>query len=111
MTRIKITPCGTGYVLCKDFRYKDVVVPKGYLTDGISYKFRLVGIFLNKFDPRYIKAVIVHDYLTDNGDWEKANQYFEELLPKSTTSKVMVKSVKIYYKFYIKPIEFIKGSV
>lgn len=97
-----LEPSGKRYRLIRPVTYKDVTVPIGYETDGISYKFRFFGIFLNKFDPLYIKAVIVHDYLTDLGQWVKANRYFEELLPNTTTAKAMLIGVKIYYKFYIK---------
>lgn len=93
-----IEPSGKKYKLTKDLTYNDVIVPVGYETDGISYKFRLVGIFINKFDPRYIEAVIVHDYLTDLGYWERANRYFEEMLPNTLTARSMVIGVKMYRK-------------
>lgn len=93
-----IEPSGKKYKLTKELVYKDVTVPVGYETDGISYKFRLVGIFINKFDPMYIEAVIVHDYLTDLGDWERANRYFEEMLPDTLTARSMVIGVKLYRK-------------
>lgn len=93
-----LEPYGDKYRLTKPIQYKDVNVPIGYLTDGISYKFRFFGIFINKFDPQYIEAVIVHDFLTDKGQWEKANKYFEEMLPNTKTAKLMVLGVKIYAK-------------
>lgn len=91
-----LIPNGDKYELTQDLVYKDVTVPKGYLTDGISYKLRVLALFINKFDPRYIVAAIVHDYLTDLGDWDKGNKYFEELLPEDLRSKVMVIGVKGY---------------
>lgn len=97
-----LEPSGKHYKLIRPITYKDVTVPIGYETDGISYKFRLFGIFLNKFDPLYIKAVIVHDYLTDKNQWEKANKYFEELLPNTAIAKAMIIGVKLYRKFIIR---------
>jgi hypothetical protein len=94
-----IRPCGKYYVTTEDMEYRGVIVPKGFRTDGISYKFRLVGVFINKFDPLYIEAVIFHDYLTDLGDWDTANRVFEELLPDTRVAKVMVVAVKLYGKF------------
>ena len=91
-----LSPDGKYYVLVDDFVYKNVVVPKGFKTDGITYKLRLIGLFINKFDPRYIEAAIVHDYLTGEGDWELANEYFEEMLPSGFRSKTMVVGVKLY---------------
>lgn len=101
--KVILTPDGDKYKLEAPFRYKDVEVPKGYSTDGVSYKLRAVGVFINKFDPLYIEAAIVHDYLTDLGDWEKANRYFEEMLPNDWRGKAMVAGVKMYarYKGYL----------
>ena len=91
-----LQPKGKKYRVAMPFNYRDIIVPEGYETDGISYKFRLVGIFINRFDPRYIKAVVVHDYLTDRNDWNKANKYFEELLPDTKIARVMIMAVKMY---------------
>lgn len=93
-----IKPEGKYYVTTEYMTYKDVTVPKGFKTDGISYKFRLVGVFINKFDPLYIEAVIFHDYLTRDGheDWHKANKVFEELLPNTKISSLMIWSVDKY---------------
>jgi hypothetical protein len=79
--------------------YKEATVPQGYRTDGITYKLRVLGLFYDKFDPRYIKAVLFHDYLVQQRNWELANQYFEELLPGDFRSKVMVLAVKVYRKW------------
>lgn len=91
-----LKPVGNKYETTAPLVYKKATVPQGFQTDGITYKLRLVGLFINKFDPRYITAAIVHDYLTDKGDWELANKYFEELLPNDFRSKCMVLAVKIY---------------
>jgi pentatricopeptide repeat protein len=91
-----LKPAGNKYELVDDYMYKDTVVPAGYKTDGISYKLRLVALFINRFDPRYIEAAIVHDWLTDHGDWEKANKYFEEMLVDDWRKKLMVTGVKAY---------------
>ena len=93
---ILLQPSGSKYELAKDYTHRDITVPIGYKTDGISYKFRLIGIIINRFDPRYIEAVVVHDYLTDMNDWDKANRYFEELLPNTFTAQLMIDAVKLY---------------
>jgi len=94
-----LVPVGCKYETTVSLVYKDVTVPQGYQTDGITYKLRVLGLFYNKFDPRYIKAAVFHDYLVQQGNWELANQYFEELLPGDFRSKVMVVAVKLYRKF------------
>lgn len=90
------------YEVVGGYTYKDICVPSGYETDGVSYKFRLLGLFLDKFDPRFMEAVVIHDYLTDLGEWDKANRYFEELLPAVEEKTSMVKAVNLYYRFIIK---------
>lgn len=91
-----LSPSGSKYTLVQDYHYKDVLIPANFTTDGISYKLRFLGLFINRFDPRYIEAAVVHDYLTDLGEWEKGNKYFEELLPHGIKAKFMVMGVKIY---------------
>lgn len=90
------------YEVVGGYVYKDVHVPSGYETDGVSYKFRLIGLFIDKFDPRFMEAVVVHDYLTDLGEWEKGNKYFEELLPEQSKKSLMVRAVNLYHKIFIK---------
>ena len=51
-----LLPFGDKYKIPFGYNYKDITVPSGFTTDGISYKFRLLGIFINKFDPRYLTA-------------------------------------------------------
>ena len=93
-----LKPNGRYYQTTEELVYKDIIVPEGYLTDGISYKLRIVSLFVNKFDPRFIIPTIVHDYLCDLEEYEKADRYFEELLPKNWRKPLMVNSVKIYHK-------------
>lgn len=97
-----LEPYGSKYRLTKDYEYKDVVVPRGFVTDGVTYKLRLVALVIDRFSPEYIEAVIVHDYLCELEMYEKADQYFEELLPKGWKSKLMVLAVKIYHDIMYK---------
>lgn len=94
-----LKPVWDKYETTAPLAYKEATVPQGYQTDGITYKLRVLGLFYNKFDPRYITAAVFHDYLVQQGDWELANQYFEELLPGDFRSKMMVLAVKIYRKW------------
>ena len=95
-----LKPAGNRYELTDPLVYKSCRVPKGFKTDGITYKLRLAALFINRFDPRYIKAAIVHDYLVEMGDWHRANHYFAELLPDNDwRSKVMIKAVRFYRRF------------
>ena len=89
------------YQIAKDIIYKDIVVPKGYETNGANIP-RLFWFFIPPFKPKYLPAVIVHDYLCDLEEYHLADTYFEEILfsiEKSIETKAMVSSVKLYHKF------------
>lgn len=96
-----IRPNGMFYETTEDLVFEDVIVPKGFITDGISYKLRIIGLILNKYDPRFIEACIFHDYLTryDDSDWNKANEVFEKKLPECWQKPLMVTAVKLYGEF------------
>lgn len=93
-----LKPNGNKYELTKELVYKECVVPIGFKTDGLSYKLRLLALFVNKFDPRYVVAAIVHDYLCEQELYEIADLYFEELLPEDWRKSIMVKAVKFYHR-------------
>jgi len=88
------------YIVVRDFTYKDITVPKGYKTNGANVP-RLLWSWLPPFKPKFMPAVVVHDYLCDLEMYEKADQYFTELLyntEKSITTRLMSGAVKIYHK-------------
>jgi len=97
----KLTPTNSNkYILLEDFTYRDVIVPKGYITNGANVP-RLFWNLIPPFQPRFMDAVVIHDFLTDNENYLKADQYFTELLyntEKSITTRLMSWSVKIYHK-------------
>jgi len=88
------------YVLLSDFKYKDIIIPKGYRTNGAD----IPRIFWSIWPPNrsnYMPAVIIHDYLCDKEEYNKADKYFLEVLiklkiPKITTL-VFYYSVKCYH--------------
>jgi len=92
------TPKGNLYETFVDCRYKDVEIPKGTLTDGITAKkIKIIYLFINKYDPRVMTAVLVHDVLCERGEYEKADRYFKERLPEIWQKTYMVKAVKRYH--------------
>ncbi|SFV63525.1 hypothetical protein MNB_SV-14-1023 [hydrothermal vent metagenome] len=70
----------------EEYRYKDVVVPVGFVTNGAD----IPRVFWSFYPPNrsdYLPAVIVHDYLCwmakktdDDTLYEKADEYFKEIL-------------------------------
>lgn len=89
------------YVLNKIVQYKDVTVPKHYESNGANVP-RAFWWFVPPFKPKYLPAVIFHDYLCNIQDYTKADKYFEEILlaiEDSFTTKMMVSAVKLYTKY------------
>lgn len=100
---VSITPLkGDRYKLNKTLTYKDVTVPEGYRTNGAD----IPRIFWSIFPPNksdYLPAVIVHDYLCDLEEYQKADQYFEEILKELGIDFIsvflLVKAVTLYHKY------------
>jgi len=88
------------YELIEAYIYKDILVPKGYITNGANIP-RLLWNIIPPFKPKYMHAVVIHDYLCDLEEYEKADLYFEELLyevEKNIYTMSMVSAVKLYHK-------------
>ena len=101
--QVKLQPLKSHkFKLLEDFTYKDVVIPKGYETNGADVPRILWVIFPpNKTD--YLPAVIVHDYLCDLEQYKKADNYFEscllELGVDKSDIKYLVAGVRLYHRY------------
>jgi len=102
-----ITTSGVGYnfTVHEPFTYKDITVPKGFTSNGAN----IPRSFWSIVPPNYMQilpAIAVHDYLCRESEFEKANQYFKELLIEQNVrpykQKVLNSGVVIYSK-YIRP--------
>jgi len=89
------------FILLEELKYDKYIVPKGFITDGAS----VPRIFWSFFPPNrtdYMPAVILHDYLTDQGLYEEADKVFDEILDFLEvglwTRNWLVGSVKLYHK-------------
>lgn len=94
------TPNNT-FILGENFQYKDVIIPYGFITNGADVP-RIFWIFFPPFKPKYMRAVVVHDFLIKKGQIGKANQYFKELLidaENTFVTRTAIKAVNLYWKF------------
>ncbi len=92
---------GNRYRLLAPFRYKNVQVPAGFVTNGANIPRLLWSIWPpNKSD--FMKAVVIHDYLCDRGKYALADQLFKEALQAAGASKFTVwlfyTSVDMYHR-------------
>jgi len=100
--KLKVSPCDDDfYEILEDFTHKDVVVPKGYCTNGADIP-RILWSIWPPNRSNYLPAVVIHDYLCDAEDYEKADKYFKEILEILEINKVtlflFVNFVKLYHK-------------
>ena len=103
---LKITPRpGDKYKVLEDFTYKDITVPKGFHTNGAD----IPRIFWAIWPPNrsdYLSAVVIHDYLCDLEEYEKADEYFREILQileiGDTTTYLFYNLPKMYHKIKYK---------
>ena len=98
---ILIPTSSNTFTLLENYNYKEIIVPRGYETNGADVP-RIFWSIIPPFKPKYLPAVVVHDYLCSLKQYEKANCCFEEMLyeiEESILTIAMVKSVKFYTKY------------
>jgi len=59
--------------------YKDVTVHSGYKTNGADIP-RILWSIIPPNETTILPAVIIHDYLCDKKEYDKADRYFKEIL-------------------------------
>lgn len=105
-TQVKLQPLKSHkFKLLDDLKYKDVVVPKGYKTNGAD----IPRVFWSFYPPNrsdFLPAVIIHDYLCERQEYRKADDLFEECLKELGVKRfdvvVLVGAVRLYHKLRYK---------
>ena len=89
-------------ILLEKYTYDEIVIPKGFETNGADIP-RIFWSIIPPFKPKYLPAVLVHDYLIKIAKNKKeifyANYYFEKILLEiedSYKTRTMVKAVNLY---------------
>ena len=88
------------FKLAEEVWYKDIVIPKGFRTDGASVP-RLFWFIFPPNRTDYLPCAIIHDYLCDKGEYRKADEYFKECLKELKVDKfsrtIMYLAVRLYH--------------
>ena len=105
---VKLQPApGKKFIVLESISYKDIVIPKYFATNGADVP-RLFWFLYPPNKPDYLPAVLVHDYLCNLEQYEKADKYFEEILISLGIRKIniflLVGAVRIYHKIRYKGI-------
>ena len=89
------------FIVTKPYRVNNnIVVPQGYKTNGANIP-RVFWWVIPPFKPKYLPAVVAHDFLCDKEQYKLADDVFESKLfsiEKSWRTKVMVMAVRLYHK-------------
>jgi len=95
------------YVVLEEIKYKDIVIPVGFRTNGGNIP-RIFWSILPPNDSEMLPLYIVHDYLCDKEEYKKADEYLEnlgkELWVTPWKLKVVLWAVKSYHKIKYKGI-------
>ena len=89
------------FKVVKPIKYKDLLIPFGFRTDGAS----VPRIFWSFFPPNrtdYLPCAIIHDYLCDLGEYRKADERFKQCLEELRVDRfsrvIMYLAVRLYHK-------------
>ena len=100
---------GINYVTLRDLEYDGVIVPKGYVFDGVTVKAPFTFIFSNKDLRQGIKASCFHDWICLHKS-EYSRKYATDLLvnlwKRDGLNSFKSFIVKISVNFY----QFFKGG-
>ena len=82
------------FMVLKDIYYKDLIIEKGFRSDGGS----VPRIFWSLFPPNettMLPLYIVHDYLCDLEQYDKADKYLLQL-----GKELSIKKIKLYTVYF-----------
>jgi len=96
---VHVHPTRNGWVVVKDIKYKELIIPIGYYTNGANIP-RMLWRLIPPNDPIVFPGVVVHDYLCDRRDYILADNYLEEILIASKVPMWKRKSIVSGVKFY-----------
>lgn len=89
--------------LLEDYKYKDVCVPKGFVTNGQDSPRWSWVLGFPPFKPEYAPAYVVHDYLLSIAKTEYeirlANEYWAKIMLKIDSGK-RVRTAVWFFEMY-----------
>lgn len=93
MKRVVIKPYSKDrYEVAENYIYDDIVIPKGYKTNGADIP-RIFWSIFPPNSPEYMSAVVVHDYMCDNDKLfskEYADNVFKKALQELEVNPIKV---------------------
>ena len=102
--KVTATP-NNKFVLVEPYQVKNIKIPSGYKSDGLSLKFRVFRLIISRYSPKFMPFFFIHDYLCDKKKFNLANDIGEEVLfdiEKSFRTKAMIFLIRKYHKYKYK---------
>ena len=97
---VQSTPNNT-FILSRTYKVKGITIPKGFESDGLTLKIRLLRLIVSKYSPKFMPFFFIHDYLCAEKKYKLADILGSEVLfetEKSLRTKAMMFLIRKYHK-------------
>jgi len=103
--------CNGLFEVYEEYNLEDIKVPKGFVTDGLTLKNRLIRVIVDKYQPKFAPFFVIHDLLTNRYEYYDADKIGSKILfeiENSIRTKLMMFVIKLYHriKYGIKPQKY-----
>jgi len=89
------------FLLDKAYQVKNITIPKGFESDGLTLKTRILRLVVSKYSPKLMPFFFIHDYLCYKEKYKLADDLGSEVLfeiEKSWRTKAMIFLIRKYHK-------------
>jgi len=97
-----LEPTSNGtFKLYKDYEINGIFVPKGFETDGLTLKIRLLRLLVDKYQPKFSSFFVVHDWFCSINNYKQADDVGSQILFKienSFRTRLMMKAIRLYHR-------------
>lgn len=100
---------GINYVTLKDLEHDSVIVPKGYVFDGVTVKAPFTFIFSNKDLRKGIRASCFHDWICEHRS-EYTRKYATDMLVDIWKKDGLNKFKAFIAKISVNVYQFFRGG-
>ena len=85
-------------VLVEPYQVKNIKIPSGYESDGLSLKFRFI---VSRYSPKFMPFFFIYEYLCSKKKYALANEIGEKVLfdiEESFRTRTMMFLIRKYHR-------------
>jgi len=97
--KVKATKNNT-FELVEDFTIMGVTIPKGFTSDGLTLKVKLLRLIVNKYEPKFQPFYFLHDYLCREEKYKLADELSSKVLFKIKDSYMTRFGMRLIDKYH-----------